>query len=474
MKQKDMRMHHGTRRTSYGNLITAVVATVVILLSAFISIWNCSNIDVKFYDNRARLYTASWNEDVEKGIYKERKYPYLVCNLDGIILYADEPFKNVKGDKVNVSEMIQMDQSFAKKYPGYTKEVFLINHGGAASAFVIYLIPQNDTGEADVKLSVMSSFLPLAIGIMIGLCMLVGRILYLNRVVLKPIGEISLSSRKMITGNYDYEVIRVNDTKIANNEIGDLIYSFELMRDELKNKQITEEALKKSQQELISSISHDLKTPLSTIKAYAEGLRDGIAVTKEDTIHYANVMITKTNLLIEMIEDLLQYSNAQLNQLTIEKEELYFQNYFKDVMVELELYVKQQNLEFSYQYNMQDLIVNIDKKRITEVLYNLVENSMKYSKEHGNIHIVAELDKDMVLIRVMDDGIGISSDDIPYVFDKFYRAEKSRTSSVPGSGLGLSICKYIVEQHGGEIYCRSRKNEGCEIGFTIPEGGYKC
>lgn len=467
MKKSKTLKYHGAQRNTYRNLITAVVATVVILLSAFISIWNCSNIDVKSYDNRARIYTSQWNEDVSDGIYKARKYPYIVMNLNGNVLYADGMFESEPGEKVNVSETIQMDQSFAKKYPGYSKEVFVLEQGGVASKFVVYLIPQEDAGEPNMKLSVMKSLLPLAAGIMMGLILLVGRILYLNRVVLKPIGEISVSARKIITGNYDYEVIRVYETKIADNEIGDLIYSFELMRDELKNKQVTEEALKKSQQELISSISHDLKTPLSTIKAYAEGLRDGIAVTREDTVHYANVMIAKTNLLIGMIEDLLKFSNAQLNQLTIEKEELYMKKYFENVMSELELYVRQQNLEFSYQYDMEDMIVTIDAKRITEVLYNLVENSIKYSREHGHIRIRAELDKNVVLIRVMDDGIGISTDDIPYVFDKFYRAEKSRSSSVPGSGLGLSICKYIVEQHGGEIYCRSRKNEGCEIGFTI-------
>ena len=467
MKKSKTLKYHGAQKNTYGNLITAVVATVVILLSAFVSIWNCSNIDVKSYDNRARIYTSQWNEDVSDGIYKARKYPYMVMDLNGNVLYADGMLESEPGEKVNVSEAIQMDQSFAKKYPGYSKEVFVLEQGGVASEFVVYLIPQEDTGEPNMKLSVMKSLLPLAAGIIMGLILLVGRILYLNRVVLKPIGEISVSARKIITGNYDYEVIRVYETKIADNEIGDLIYSFELMRDELKNKQVTEEALKKSQQELISSISHDLKTPLSTIKAYAEGLRDGIAVTREDTVHYANVMIAKTNLLIGMIEDLLKFSNAQLNQLTIEKEELYMKKYFENVMSELELYVRQQNLEFSYQYDMEDMIVTIDAKRITEVLYNLVENSIKYSREHGHIRIRAELDKNVVLIRVMDDGIGISTDDIPYVFDKFYRAEKSRSSSVPGSGLGLSICKYIVEQHGGEIYCRSRKNEGCEIGFTI-------
>ncbi len=124
--------------------------------------------------------------------------------------------------------------------------------------------------------------------------------------------------------------------------------------------------------------------------------------------------------------------------------------------------------EFTYPLSHSNLIVTIDPKRITEVIYNLIENSMKYmDNKKGRIIIEAEYVEKHILIKVIDNGPGISADDIPYVFDKFYRAEKSRSSSIPGSGLGLSICKYIINEHGGEIYCKSSNRNGCEIGFTI-------
>jgi signal transduction histidine kinase len=114
------------------------------------------------------------------------------------------------------------------------------------------------------------------------------------------------------------------------------------------------------------------------------------------------------------------------------------------------------------------MLVSIDPKRITEVMYNLVDNSIKYmDKDGGRITIETEREDKAALIKVKDNGAGISADDIPYVFDKFYRAEKSRSTSIPGSGLGLSICKYIINEHGGEIYCRSNHKQGCEIGFTL-------
>lgn len=114
------------------------------------------------------------------------------------------------------------------------------------------------------------------------------------------------------------------------------------------------------------------------------------------------------------------------------------------------------------------LIVTIAPKRITEVIYNLIENSMMYiGNKLGRIEFEAVRKGNFVLLKVKDNGPGISADDIPYVFDKFYRADKSRSSSIPGSGLGLSICKYIVNEHGGDIYCKSFNINGCEIDFTI-------
>ncbi len=450
------------------NILTAALIVVVLFVSFCFSLFSYSRLDFNLYDNDLRILLAGQKNDAERGIYGKGDFPCIVFDLEGKVLYSEEAFPYRIGEVLNIQEMLQFDKSFAAGNASDIKESFVLQQDGKTTGFAVFLVPIDRVVKNSGEKAALKAFLPIGLGIFAGLVILLIRTFYFNQCVLKPLKEISRSAKGMIAGDYDLEVIRTYEKKIGENEIGDLTYSFELMRDELKSKQLREEALKKSQQELISCISHDLKTPISTIKAYSEGLRDGIAKTPEGREEYVRIIIGKTDLLIGMINELLEYSNAQLNQLEINAKEIYFYEYFYPLMKELEGLVRQKGMEFSYTVNTPDMLLCMDAKRITEVLYNLVENSMKYIRDkRGEITIEAERDEEHVRIKVIDNGIGISPDDIPYVFEKFYRAEKSRSSSIPGSGLGLSICKYIVEQHGGEIYCKSRYNRGCEFGFTL-------
>jgi signal transduction histidine kinase len=450
------------------NNITAAVIAAVLFVPFMISFILYRTTDFNQYDNTSRLLVSGQKNEIEAGVYKKGEYPYIVFDLAGKVLYADPEFNMNEGDAVNVQEMLQYDRSFAKNNKDKSKESFILQKNGVTNGFIIFMIPRSELYFDTIKSKSLVIFIPGIVGIIISIILLVIRTVYFNRRVLGPLKEISTSAKGIITGNYDLEVLRTYWKRVNENEVGDLSYAFELMRDELKEKQVREEALKKSQQELISCISHDLKTPISTIKAYSEGLRDHIARTKEQKKEFIDTVINKTDLLIGMINELLEYSNAQLKQMEINREELYFHNYFNPLMKEIDIYVRQNGMEFSYIPNLPNMLVTIDPKRITEVIYNLVENSIKYrSMKNGRITIETERDGSFVLIKVKDNGIGISADDIPYVFDKFYRAEKSRSISIPGSGLGLSICKYIINEHGGEIYCRSDNRSGCEIGFTL-------
>jgi signal transduction histidine kinase len=451
------------------NIITAAMIAAVLCMSLAISYIIFKSLDFNQYDNSVRLLVEDQKNQIEKEIYNRGDYPYIVFDLTGKVVYSDSKFQSKVGDIINVQEMLQYDKSFASQYKNYRKESFVLQKAGEVDRFVVFLVPESELFRNTAQSNAWLIYLPLIVGAIISIALLIIKVVYQRYRIFKPLRDISCSAKAIIAGNYDIEVLRTYSMNINDNEVGELSYAFELMRDELKAKQIKEEALKSSQKELISCISHDLKTPISTIKAYSEGLRDHIAKNPEQQAEFIGIIINKTDLLIGMINELLECSTAQLNQLDIIRDELYFSDYFDPLMSEIEVYVSQNGFHFTYSSNLPQLLVSIDSKRITEVIYNLVENSMKYRNDRdGRITIETERVDMAILVKVKDNGPGISAADIPYVFDMFYRAEKSRSSSIPGSGLGLSICKYIINEHGGEIYCKSTSMKGCEIGFTLP------
>lgn len=450
------------------NIVTAILIVCCLIIGFFLSIYNYKRLDFTPYINSIRVELNQERVEIEDGHYPDSKYPYIVIDLKGTVLHVSNISDIQMNDRIIIEEVLQTDRNFSKQHHDYYKYSMILKQQDSCIGFVIYLIPKSLVNSNTDYHNLLLCFSPISIGIILSIILVMIRSLYCNRRILKPLTQISTSSSAIIAGNYDIEVQRVYEREINANEVGDLIYSFELMRDEIKTKQISESNLRKSQQELISCISHDLRTPISTIKAYSEAVRDGIATTQAERDSFIEVIIKKTNILEKMIAELLEYSNTQLNQMEIIKKEIYFKPYFIEVTRELSIFIKQHGVACTIHYPEKDYIVNMDVHRITEVLYNLVENSLKYIGEtDGHIQIIAEVEHDSICIHVIDNGMGISSDDIPYVFDKFYRAEKSRSSNIPGSGLGLSICKYIVNQHNGEIYCRSRKNKGTEFWFTI-------
>lgn len=448
-----------------------IIGGIVLILAVtlFASVNQYIRIDSVYPINDIRAEINDMRYEIEQGSYPPSDYAYLVFDLSGKVLYADDAWKISTGDTVVVEEMLQQDKSFLRAYEGYLKTSFVLRgKDNACNGFAVYLIPEKVINKQKYTEDLLRCFLPVGGGILLSCIVLIIYSSFINRRILSPLRQIGISAQAIIKGDYNIEVQRVYDEELKKNEVGELTYSFELMRDELKAKQLSEQSLRKAQQELMSCISHDLRTPISTIKAYTEGIRDGVIVEGMNQQDYTRIILEKTNVLEKMITDLLEYSNTQLNKMEINRTEIYFRDYALEIARELRIYVTQYGVKFFCEIMDENLIVKIDPKRITEVLYNLVENSLKYmDKENGQMTLSARIADGVASLHINDNGMGICAEDIPYVFDRFYRAEKSRSSDIPGSGLGLSICKYIVDQHGGEIYCKSQKNNGSEFWFTL-------
>ena len=450
-------------------LINSVIG-VVLLFALWMSVSRFENFKEYSFYNQSRLLVAEEIKAIEEGLEVAGKYPYVILDLEGKVIHGDNKFNLIANDYVNLKEIVQFDKSFYQQNQEDIKVSFVLERNKKVEGFVLFLIPRVDAIEKSEEEILCYIFVPILIAVIVTILLLILRAFYLKRHILDPMREISESAQAIILGNYDIPVVKVQGSRIMSNEVDELTYGFELMRDKLKEKIIREDQLKRSQKELISCISHDLKTPISTIKAYSEGLRDGMANTPEKQMKYYNIIVNKSEVLNHMISDLLEHSNAELNELKIIKKEQYFIEYIEKITKEMKELVEHQGFSFEFENKVPNILVSMDKNRITQVIANLIDNSMKYTNPKDGIIIIDtyyDSNDHVVIITVKDNGNGISTEDIPYVLDKFYRAEKSRNMGIPGSGLGLSICKYIIEQHGGTISCKSKVGIGTEFKFSI-------
>lgn len=432
--------------------------------------------------NKARILAADQLSEISKcfikGKFEYRKdisleYPFVVVDLKGEIIYSEKP-SYVIGDRVTINEFIQIDQSLFENDKSIVKTTFAIVKEEGTVGFAAFFLPREKIIKASKERIIWNIFKGMIIGIILVSFILMFHSLYMKKRLLLPVKEMIESSKAIIKGNYDVKVIKAKENSVMSDDIDKLSYNFELMRDELKAKMERERELTRSQKELISCISHDLKTPISTIKAYSEGLRDGMAAEPEKVQKYANIIVDKTEVLTKMISDLLEHSNAEINQLTITPREQYMNEFLENLVKEIKGVVEHHSMDFYYNNNISNMLVSFDEQRITQVITNLVDNSLKYGKkDNGKIGIDVYLKdhESFIAISVWDNGNGIPVHDIPYIFNKFYRGEKSRNMSVPGSGLGLSICKYIVEKHGGEILYENKGKDGgkgSKVSFSLP------
>ena len=283
------------------------------------------------------------------------------------------------------------------------------------------------------------------------------------RGVLKPLDELHKATKKIIAGDLDYEI---QYTK--GDEMGRYCQAFEQMRVQLKESLQKQAALERSRKELIASISHDLRTPLSSIRGYVEGLEDGIVHDRERFTRYIAVIKNKTESLDNQIESLFQYSQIELSGSEHDLGKRNSEELFETILKPYELEFSASNVQLEISRPLPKVQVLADERRLSQVFDNLIANAKRYVGENGRISIRVNANDRYLTVSVSDNGSGISPEDLPHVFEHFYRAEKSRSRNYGGAGLGLAICKRVVECHGGEIWVESIPNAITTFSFTIP------
>lgn len=325
--------------------------------------------------------------------------------------------------------------------------------------FIVVLMSENNMVPRPLFIQV---FLML---IMVLILVSMGLTTWINQSVFSHIRRLEKAMSCIEKGNFDYAL----PTDDIQGEIGELFKSYEAMR--LKLKETSEDKVHDEQQskELISNITHDLKTPITAIKGYVEGIIDGVADTEEKREKYIRTIYTKAIEMDKLINELTYYSRVDSNKIPYSFNRIKVADFFDDCVEEVGLDLENKNIELNYTNLLNhDTLIIADPEQLRKVINNIIGNSIKYmDKSHGIIDIRLLDEVDSVRVEIEDNGKGIGAKDLSKIFDRFYRTDSSRNSAQGGSGIGLSIVKKIIEDHGGYIWATSKEGEGTCMHFVI-------
>ena len=323
----------------------------------------------------------------------------------------------------------------------------------------IFLIRKLDGDSIEIFIKIRFGFLLLIIIITNGLLTF-----FVSKSIIKPVGKLIEAAEQISKGNLDFHI-----KAMTNDELGQLAETFDRMRDKLKESAVLQLKYEENRKDLIANISHDLKTPITSIKGYVEGIRDGVANTPEKMDRYIQTIYSKAIDMDHLIDELFLFSKLDLNRIPFHFEKFDFYTYVVDFLDELRFELEGEGIAVTFQADQADSYqVMADREQLKRVVTNLIHNSLKYlDKKEKHIHVHMKAFGDKVITRIEDNGGGISEEALPNIFDRFYRADSSRNRATGGSGLGLAIVKRIVEEHGGEIWAESKLGEGTSIFFTL-------
>ena len=417
--------------------------------------------------DKEKVLDPKYLDDLNREL--KEKYSALVLRVDGQVQYSGleqdlfhnsidkiveelPPYKGVEDDKHNGIYLGDKIRVLVKQID------FLTDEQQPASLFIV----TSSTALVPHIRTVVIELLLIAVIVLALTSMFL--LVWIYNSIKVPLTQLKEATNKIKNGNLDFTVEGCDVE-----EINDLCEDFEDMRRRLKA--TTEEKMNfdRESKALISNISHDLKTPITAVKGYVEGIMDGVADTPEKMDRYIRTIYTKANDMDRLINELTFYCKIDTNRIPYTFNKINVKDYFDDCFEDIGLELSQQQIDLKYENKVDDTVMVIaDAEQIKRVVNNIVGNSVKYmDKPEKSIQIRVLDVGDFVQVEIEDNGRGISAKDLPYIFDRFYRTDTSRNSSKGGSGIGLSIVHKIMEDHGGKVWATSREGLGTTMYFVL-------
>lgn len=278
---------------------------------------------------------------------------------------------------------------------------------------------------------------------------------FLTASLIKPLHDMSEATKAYAEGDFGPRVKVKGDDELA-----ELVRAFNKMASDLS-------LLESSRRSFVANVSHELKTPMTTIGGFIDGILDG-TIPESQQKHYLSIVSDETKRLSRLVTAMLNMSKIEAGELKLKPKAFDISAEIFNVLLSFEQIIERKHIEISGLDRLHSVTVTADEDMIHQVIYNLVDNAVKFT-ENGTISVFADDDENATLIKVVNTGAGISSEEREKIFERFYKVDKSRSYDVKGAGLGLYICKTIVEMHGGSIGCNSEEGKHTEFWFTIPK-----
>ncbi|MEK4484217.1 HAMP domain-containing sensor histidine kinase [Psychrobacillus sp. FSL H8-0484] len=393
-------------------------------------------------------------EGINLVVRKENNVEYASPTLDKQALIISLP--GFEETNINTRDSIKIDNSFFT----YVKFDFYFPDKSKGSIFVLR--------KASSYAELAKELFPILFGLLLFLfIVIIGLLNYLvSRSIILPISILTNGAHRIKSGDLSFEI-----KATSNDEIGQLNRSFEEMRIKLKESVNLQLQYEENRKELLSNISHDLKTPITSIIGYVEGIKDGVANTPEKTDKYLSIIHLKAKDMDSLIDELFLFSKLDLKKEPFSFEIIELNQYMRDYVEELHLELLQDGIKIEFDLLHKPMYVAADREKLKRVMANLINNCVKYmDKVQKNITISLIEGNNDITIKITDNGQGIEPSALPHIFNRFYRAEQSRNSQTGGSGLGLAIAKQIIVEHGGEIWATSELGKGTNVFFTLRKG----
>lgn len=408
--------------------------------------WNTANY-------RGKLSLDDFANDLNNKAKSENTVIWLISNL-GTVLYPDN--KGVAQDDLSPDFLEAAQQNVSVRKISYNA-----SGNTVITASIPLKVDETITGAivvhrevSDFEASMGSIFGQVFFPLIISIAFASVLVFILSRYIVKPIKAVSTAATELSRGNLDFRV-----KPKTKDEIGELAVAFNKMAEELK----VQDELRNT---FIGNVSHELRTPLASVQGFIQGMLDG-AIETEDRDKYLEVVLGETKRMSVLITDLLNLAKIESGRFPMEFSEFDINELIRRCLIMFEQRIEEKKLAVNVFLSDDKLSVWADQDRISQVVTNLIDNAVKFSYDGGELKIWTQCIDNKVYINIMDTGEGIPVEEQAYIFERFYKVDKSHSRNKPGTGIGLSIAKRIIAQHGEKITLQSAEGKGTTFTFTL-------